>query len=247
MTTIQEPLAAQTNDGLAVRAWAALGTVVDPELGEPITDLGFVTALSVLPPGAAGQEVHVLLRLPTYFCAPNFAYLMVADAHDALLGLPEVDAVKVELKDHFASDEINAGVAASNGFTDAFPGEATSELNELRLTFQRKSHLACLERTCRKLIAAGWEIDTIAATTLADVPPSHEFSSLLRRRSELGLPTGPDSPLFVEDDGKGVSAEQLPARLRFAKAVRISIDGNAGLCRGLLKTRYDRMAEEGES
>jgi metal-sulfur cluster biosynthetic enzyme len=237
---------------LAVRAWAALATVVDPELGEPITDLGFVTALSVLPrsvlpSGAGGQEVHVLLRLPTYFCAPNFAYLMVADAHDAILGLEDVDSVKVELQDHFASEEINAGVAASNGFTDAFPGEATSELNDLRLTFQRKTHLACLERTCRRLIAAGWQIDALADTKLADVPPSHEFDSLMRRRAELGLPTAPESPLFVEEDGEGVSAEQLPARLRFAKAVRISIDGNAGLCRGLLKTRYDRMAKEGRS
>ena len=44
---------------------AALGTVVDPELDEPITDLGFVRSVSVV-----GADVEVHLRLPTSFCAP---------------------------------------------------------------------------------------------------------------------------------------------------------------------------------
>ncbi len=30
------------------------------------------------------------LRLPTYFCAPNFAFLMVADAYDAVSAVPGV-------------------------------------------------------------------------------------------------------------------------------------------------------------
>ena len=47
---------------------AALGTVRDPELDEPLTDLGFVTAIEL-----DGDSVRVHLRLPTYFCAPNFA------------------------------------------------------------------------------------------------------------------------------------------------------------------------------
>ncbi|MET0713194.1 MAG: iron-sulfur cluster assembly protein, partial [Jiangellaceae bacterium] len=54
----------------------ALGTVRDPELDEPVTSLGFVTSCTVSADGVA----DVRLRLPTYFCAPNFAWLMVADA-----------------------------------------------------------------------------------------------------------------------------------------------------------------------
>ena len=53
---------------------AALAAVLDPELDRPITDLGFVRAVSV---GADGS-VEARLRLPTYFCAPNFAWLMVS-------------------------------------------------------------------------------------------------------------------------------------------------------------------------
>ena len=49
--------------------WAALGTVLDPELDEPLTDLGFVQRCQVY---ANGHTV-VRLRLPTYFCAPNWS------------------------------------------------------------------------------------------------------------------------------------------------------------------------------
>jgi metal-sulfur cluster biosynthetic enzyme len=239
-----------TQEILAVRAWEALGTVIDPELDQPVTELGFVAALRVRTLGSTGRyEVHVVLRLPTYFCAPNFAYLMVADAHDAVLSLPGVETARVELADHFASEEINAGVASEEGFSAAFPEQGVRsdrhDIDELRLTFRGKAHLACLERTCRQLIRAGWQVDALADTRLGDVPESPERDSLLRRRADLGLPTGPDAPLFVESTGERVSAEQLPARLRFAKAVRISIEGNAGLCRGLLDTRYKRMAKEG--
>jgi hypothetical protein len=34
--------------------------------------------------------------------------------------------------------------------------------------------------------------------------------------------------------------------LRFAKTVRVSIEGNAGLCRGLLETRYGGTRGVGE-
>ena len=54
----------------------------DPELDEPVTELGFVASCTVSKAGVA----VVRLRLPTYFCAPNFAYLMVADAYDAVRG-----------------------------------------------------------------------------------------------------------------------------------------------------------------
>ncbi|MCE0767293.1 iron-sulfur cluster assembly protein, partial [Pseudonocardia kujensis] len=76
-------------------AWRALDAVVDPELDEPITDLNFVRSLDV-----TGDDVVVHLRLPTSFCAPNFAYLMASDAKDVLTALPWSRRVVVELDDH---------------------------------------------------------------------------------------------------------------------------------------------------
>src|SRR6266699_4875400 len=90
------------------RVLAALEAVRDPELDEPITSLGFVASCTV----SADGDVQVRLRLPTYFCAPNFAYLMVADAYDTVSALPGVRNAEVILEDHFASDAINGGVAA---------------------------------------------------------------------------------------------------------------------------------------
>src|SRR6476469_1001834 len=82
----------------------ALDVVIDPELDEPITDLGFVRSVAVT---ASRVEVH--LRLPTSFCAPNFAYLMASDAKDALAALvPTGTDVVVELDDHHDSGIINA-------------------------------------------------------------------------------------------------------------------------------------------
>ncbi len=221
------------------RAWAALSTVRDPELDEPITDLGFVADTTV-----TGTGIRVRLRLPTYFCAPNFAYLMVADARDALRALGEFDTVDVRLVDHFAAGEINAGVAADSGFTGTFAGEAEDELDELRRTFRRKAHLACLERACRGLVARGWRVDALAGMTLGELPDSPERERLLRRRAEAGLPTGPEEALFVTDDGAPVPADEVGSRLEFARAVRVSVDGNAGWCRGLLATRYPRAERE---
>ncbi|HEY5842577.1 MAG TPA: iron-sulfur cluster assembly protein, partial [Mycobacterium sp.] len=44
---------------------AALHVVVDPELDEPISDLGFVRSLVVTAAGPGAFDVKVNLRLPT--------------------------------------------------------------------------------------------------------------------------------------------------------------------------------------
>src|ERR1700730_17102263 len=95
----------------ASRVLAALEGVRDPELDEPITALGFVDSCTLSDDGVA----EVRLRLPAYFCAPNFAFLMVADAYDAVSTVDGVVRTEVTLEDHFASDQINGGVAARAG------------------------------------------------------------------------------------------------------------------------------------
>lgn len=211
----------------------ALGTVRDPELDEPVTELDFVQAVRV-----EGTSVRVELRLPTYFCAPNFAYLMVADAYDACAVLPGVEDVTVVLVDHFASEEINAGVAASRGFTGTFPGLADDELADLRVTFARKAHRASQERVASALLREGREVSDLARLTLGDAPAGTELDRLRRRRADLSLPLDDAAPLLVHDDGRPVEAADLPLQLRLARTTRISIEGNAALCRGLLGVRY---------
>ena len=120
----------------------ALGHVRDPELDEPITDLKFVADLRV-----AEDAVDVRLRLPTPFCAPNFAYLMVADAKEAVLAVPGVREARISLDGHYASEEINAGMVEDRGFEGTFPGETEGEsLDELRAIFRRKSFVSRQEK-----------------------------------------------------------------------------------------------------
>ncbi len=212
----------------------ALSGVRDPELDEPITDLDFVSSLEIEDAAAT-----IRLRLPTYFCAPNFAYLMVADAQAAAVSVPGIERATVFLDDHYASEEINGGVNDRCGFDGAFPKETESpDLEELRTVFRRKSFVSRQEQLCRSLRSEGHPSEELANMTLGDVPPSEEFEKYLERRAELGLDVSAEAPLVVDPDGNRVPEEAVVQHLRFAKTVRVSIEGNASLCRGLLSVRY---------
>jgi metal-sulfur cluster biosynthetic enzyme len=214
---------------------AALATVIDPELDQPVTDLGFVRSIRI---DDAGVTVH--LRLPTSFCASNFAYLMASDAVDALRRVPDVGAVSVFLDDHHDSDKINAGLAADAGYVGTFGDEADQDLDELRRTFQRKAHTAAMERCVTALLrSTGKSLEELPGLTLWHLPGGPQKDALLRRRTDIGLGIRPEDLVLVDDDGVPVPPDSAPLRLRFAKAVRISVEGNAHFCRGLLKTRYD--------
>ena len=216
------------------RVLGALSGVRDPELDEPITELGFVSYLEI-----GGGAVNLRLRLPTYFCAPNFAYLMVADAREAILSVPGVRWASVILDDHYASDEINGGVNEGQGFDGAFPGETEGpNLGELRSIFQRKSFVSRQEKLCRALLAGGRTPAELVQMQVGDLPPTDEAEKYLKRRAELGLDVSPRAPLIVDPDGRKVPEEAVVEHLRFARTVRVSIEGNAGLCRDLLATRY---------
>jgi metal-sulfur cluster biosynthetic enzyme len=215
---------------------AALQTVRDPELDEPITSLGFVATCTV----SADGDAAVRLRLPTYFCAPNFAYLMVADAYDAVSALPGVRKTEVVLEDHFASDAINGGVAAQAGFVKSFDGEAVSELHGLRADFLRKAVMAGTDQVCRPLLRAGADPSALLELTLGDVPPSPSLERLRRRRADLGVPAGDDAPLVIDPaTGARVTPDAVPLHLQRARITRISIEANGGICRGMLRQRYD--------
>ena len=224
-------------DSLRQQAFEALSVVLDPELDEPITDLGFIRSLVVSP---HGDELELHLRLPTSFCSPNFAYLMCSDSKDVLVALPWTSRVVVELDDHHDSALINAGMAADAGYLGTFGHEAEQDLDELRETFRRKSHTAAMERVLTAWLKgdADRSIEQLTSVTLADLPADRTTDALLRRRSALDLPAEPDAVVFVDHTGWAYSAEEVPMALRRARSTRVSIDGNAHFCRGLLRTRY---------
>jgi metal-sulfur cluster biosynthetic enzyme len=217
------------------RVLEALGEVHDPELDEPITSLRFVTACEV----TADGDVEILLRLPTPQCAPNFAYLMAADARDVVSRLPGIRKVAVRLEDHYTGEEINAAIARGEGFTGAFPGETEDDgLESLRSLFERKALVARQARLCEAILAEGATPEQVTARRVADLPNVADARRCLELRGRLGIASDPDSPAFVSPRGEPVAAAELARWLRSARLVRTSLDVNGGICRSLLETRY---------
>jgi metal-sulfur cluster biosynthetic enzyme len=216
----------------------ALSCVYDPELDEPITTLGFVGSCVVSDTG----DVDVRLRLPTPQCAPNFAYLMLADARAAVRLLPDVGEVTVALDDHYTAGEINAAVARDAGFDGAFPGETEDDLGALRDLFRRKALLARQGRVCAALLGEGHSAEAVVALRVADLPDSPEARRAIALRRQLGLPAGTDAPALVAGDGSAIPADGLRMWLRRAQLVGTSLESNGGLCRSLLAVR-NRMEE----
>lgn len=208
---------------------AALDEVIDPELDEPVTALGFVASCEVSRHG----DVVVHLRLPTHQCAPNFAYLMVADARAAIEAVPGVRGADVVLDDHMTGAEITGAVRTGAGFSGAFPGETTGELDELRSLFRRKALVARQSR-----VAEGLRGADLAALTLADLPDSQDARRCRLLRAQLGLRTDGGAPAFVRPEGTPVGPDEMARWLRLARLVRVSLEGNGSLCRGLLSRRY---------
>ena len=202
------------------RVIEALGTVYDPELDEPVTTRGFVGSVVVV-----GGAVAVRLRLPTPQCAPNFAFLMAADASRAIWGVPGVESVDVTLEDHYTGDEINATVNAGRSFADAFPGETRGELDALRALFQRKA-----------LLARQSGLLSEVPRRLGDLHgPEADRCRELRRA--LGIDASDDAAPYVTGDGVPVSADDQRFR-RMTSLTALSLETNGGMCRDLLRVRY---------
>jgi len=216
---------------------AALDRVTDPELDESVVELNFITGIEVRPDGA----VDIKFRLPTYWCAANFSYLMASDMRDAVTRLPWVTAVSVTLDDHMFVDAINDGVAANKDFADAFPEESQTNLAAIRLTFGLKSFERRQEALLRHLLAQGHTPDIILSldtTALARLNLNEEGAHLRSRYLERRPLAGNAATAFVNRDGTPISAETLTMYLRNIRRVGLNAEFNGALCRGLLAARY---------
>ena len=114
-----------TRSGRVGEVLARLDRVQDPELDESVTSLGFVTGVSVSDDG----RVEIGFRLPTYWCAANFAFLMADDMRTEVGRLPWVSGVGVVLGEHMYAETINAAMQRGQSFQEAFAAEADGDLD----------------------------------------------------------------------------------------------------------------------
>ena len=222
----------------AAAVWGAMDGVIDPELDRSLVELEFVRSVEV-----GEGDVHVALRLPTYWCSPNFAYLMVGDAHEAVRRLPGAERVRVDLVDHYAGERISTAIQAGLSFQEAFPDQAEGELDELRRKFRLKAFVVRQEPVLRAVRRAAGDAEAVALRLGDGVPPegvdAQEWLEYLRRRRDLGMGEGPSELAFTDAQGASLPAEGLDMYLRLARSVRISLQSNTEFCTGLLAARYD--------
>lgn len=221
----------------AAQVQACLATVMDPELDEPVTTLGFVTEVVL---GEDGS-VQIAFRLPTYWCAANFAFLMADDMRLAVAALPWVSQVQVQLHEHMYAEAINAGVAQGQGFAASFGEAAAGGLDGLRRTFALKAFQRRQAALVQHLLDAGHAPEALARLALAALPalaPDAQAQALVERHlARRGVPGG-GSAAFVDTEGRALDAQGLQAQLVHARRVDINAEFNGALCRGLLAARY---------
>jgi metal-sulfur cluster biosynthetic enzyme len=232
-------MAADVTVERTAEVWARLESVIDPELDESVTELGSVTSVGV----DAGGQVRIDFRLPTYWCAANFAFLMADDMRIAVAALPWVEKVTVGLGEHMYADEINRGVAAGLSFQATFGSEASGELEEVRRTFMVKAFQRRQEVLLTYLLDHGHEAAVLLRVTVAELAALSCDSAghrlivrYLERRPVVG--SHADDRAFVDQDGALLDAGQIHAYLRALRRVGVNAEFNSALCRGLLATRY---------
>ena len=217
-----------------------LAEVYDPELDQPLTELGFIGDVRI-----AGDKVTVRFRLPTYWCAANFAYMMASDIRERVSELAWVKRVDVMLQDHFHDEEINEGINCGKTFQTAFP-DATDGLDELRETFRVKAFQARQERVLRWLIRKGLQEEAILKMRVGDLQQLLKKRQVAKKlverylniRQERGLPGDISAEAFSHPDGTPIDLGGLELLLNRASSTRLSMEFNTAFCSGLLKTRY---------
>ncbi|MEM8852496.1 MAG: iron-sulfur cluster assembly protein [Pseudomonadota bacterium] len=227
---------------------AALSRVMDPELDESITEMGFVEGVEI-----KGGAVTVLFRLPTYWCSPNFAFLMVEDIHAALRPVPGVTQVDVTLLDHLYAQEITDAVRDGRSFADAIGEDlAGDSLDEVRRTFEDKAFQRRQEAVLLDLKRQGMSDADIVAATLGDFDGFTFEDADAKTRAPLyrelllhkGLAKRANDPAFVTLEGAPIPPDGLWGHLQTLRQVRINMEFGGALCRGLKTHRYKEATRQ---
>lgn len=231
---------------LETEVYEQLDRVTDPELDEPITDLGFVERVDVID----ARKVEVDFRLPTYWCSPNFAFLMAFGIRQEISALPWVHEVHVELQDHCFMERVNEGVNGDRDFGAVFSEYCDGKnLEEVRTKFDAKAFDRRQETMLLAAQQLGFSAQDIVSMTLAqydaleckgeeDAKQHPRYRDLLFAR---GLVSGSDDLVFVNWDGTPLAKEHLKNHLTKLRGTRINMEFNGALCRGLMSTRYKEV------
>jgi metal-sulfur cluster biosynthetic enzyme len=234
---------APTLSAQLAEVWARLDLVMDPELDEAVTDMGFIEAVTITGPAT----VEIAFRLPTYWCSPNFAFLMATDIKREVESLAWVARAIVRLEDHNSGAELNEVVNAGGKFAEVFPDLPEGEnLSALREKFDQKAFQRRQEVVIKALVALGHAPAAIVDLTLAELDAQHfadpedarqktRYRDLLVAKDLARAPAHKALPTWA---GDAITAEGFREYMGLLRSVRINMEFSGSLCRGLKASRY---------
>ncbi|ATF18027.1 metal-sulfur cluster assembly factor [Phaeobacter gallaeciensis] len=239
-------LVANLKAELETDVWECLDAVTDPELDEPITEMGFVERIEV----TDAKKVRVEFRLPTYWCSPNFAFLMAFGIRKEVTSIPWVVEAEVQLNDHCFGEKVNEGVNSGRPYHEIFADYCDgARLDEVVDTFLAKAFDRRQETVLLGLQGLGYDAGDIVSMPLEKLQRvaftgEEELRQLPRYLDLLlaqGLASAPDDLAFPAWDGDEIAPHELGAHLTKLRGTRINMEFNGALCRGLAKTRYKEV------
>lgn len=248
---VRTPAGVDLQNSRVADVWQRLERVCDPELDEPITDMGFVESVEL---GGDGH-VAVRFRLPTYWCSANFAYLMATDIRLEVERLDWVSRVRVHLEDHMFEEQVNSGVNEGRSFREIFADLAPDQgLDEIREKFRKKAFQRRQEVMLLGLQGLGLSNEQIVAMTLEEFDAvefvnDEDMRQKARYREivcALGLAKTAVDIAFRDYDGRPLQPAGLAEHLSKLRGVRINMEFSGALCRGLLSTRYKELDHDSE-
>ena len=235
-----------TKADLETEVWGCLARVNDPELDEPLTELGFVERVAVLD----NRRVEVGFRLPTYWCSPNFAFLMAFDIRREIETLAWVTGVRVTLHDHCFGEELNLAVNDGRDFIEVFAKYCDgADLGAVIEKFQAKAFDRRQEAVLLDIRRQGRSAEQIVSMTLAEfdgidcrddeaIKQKPRYRELLLSRK---LAKNAFDSAFLTWAGQPLTAQTLPEHLGRLRSTRLNMEFNGALCRNLASNRYKEV------
>lgn len=223
---------------------SVLDNVLDPELDASVAELGFANITSI-----EDTCVTIELRLPTFFCSANFAWIMCSDAKVAVEKLYWVTDAKIVLLDHFAMKKINHGVQHGLSFDEVFGLSKVENFEKMRIAFKEKAFAkrqAELLNALRKLKIDHERICSLSVPQLRllknKAKSQTEFSELIERYLDIRLEIFEKGKLpefaITRTNGSPLDQDEVLDYLREVRRISGSILANGEMCRILMKERY---------
>ncbi len=234
----------------------ALENVLDPELDRPITELGFVRDVKV------GDSIEVEIMTSTYWCSPNFIYMILEDARREVskhVGVP-LDRVRVYIRGHFDEFRINECVNRDIPFNECYKGEAWGDLRDLKRVFTDKSLRSRLYQLVNVLLRYGLNYEDIVGLRPSDVVDEGHRVVIRREDRIIEVSSGADISIIrgyintvkrlvgsteylvvwsVNGDRPSVSDIRDLVESK-GRLLRFSFNLNSELCSLLLESRLSR-------